>query len=70
MLALDRDLDVVIGVDTHWDTHTAAAVGATGAVLKHLTVPADPAGSRTRAGEVWAAVEFRAVVARSVAKTG
>jgi hypothetical protein len=34
-----RDLDVVIGVDTHKDTHTAAAVGATGAVLEHLTVP-------------------------------
>ena len=29
MLALHRDLAVVIGVDTHKDTHTAAAVGAT-----------------------------------------
>src|SRR5687767_3517639 len=29
MLALHPDLDVVIGVDTHKDTHTAAAVGAT-----------------------------------------
>ena len=46
MLALHPDLDVVIGVDTHKDTHTAAAVGATGAVLQHLTVPADPAGYR------------------------
>jgi hypothetical protein len=46
MLALHPDLDVVIGVDTHNDTHTAAAVGATGAVLEHLTVPADPAGYR------------------------
>jgi transposase len=46
MLALHPDLDVVIGVDTHKDTHTAAAVGATGAVLEHLTVPADPAGYR------------------------
>jgi hypothetical protein len=44
MLALHPDRDVVIGVDTHNDTHTAAAVGATGAVLEHLTVPADPAG--------------------------
>ena len=44
MLALHRDLDVVIGVDTHNNNHTAAAVGATGAVLEHLTVPADPAG--------------------------
>ena len=46
MLAIHPDLDVVIGVDTHNDTHTAAAVGATGAVLEHLTVPADPAGYR------------------------
>jgi transposase len=46
MLALHPDLDVVIGVDTHKDTHTAAAVGATGAVLEHLTVPADPTGYR------------------------
>ena len=46
MLALHPDLDVVIGVDTHKDIHTTAAVGATGAVLEHLTVPADPAGCR------------------------
>ncbi|HEX6758495.1 MAG TPA: transposase [Propionibacteriaceae bacterium] len=46
MLALHPDLDVVIGVDTHKDTHTAAAVGSTGAVLEHLTVSADPAGYR------------------------
>jgi transposase len=46
MLALHRDLDVVIGVDTRKDTHTAAAVGASGAVLEHLTVPADLAGYR------------------------
>jgi transposase len=50
MLALYPDLDVVIGVDTHKDTHTAAAVGATGAVLEHLTVPADPAGYRQLIG--------------------
>ena len=50
MLALHPDLDVVIGVDTHKDTHTAAAVGATGAVLEHLTVPADPAGYRQLIG--------------------
>lgn len=46
MLALDPGLDVVIGVDTHKHTHTAAAVRSTGAVLDHLTVPADPAGYR------------------------
>ncbi len=44
MLADDRD--VVIGVDTHKHTHTAAAVSATGAVLDRLTVPADPKGYR------------------------
>ena len=48
MLALHPDLGVVIGVDTHNDT--AAAVGATGAVLEHLTVPADPAGYRRLIG--------------------
>jgi transposase len=46
MLDLHRDLGVVIGVDTHKHTHTAAAVGSTGAVLGHLTAPADPAGYR------------------------
>ena len=50
MLALHPDFDVVIGVDTHNDTHTAAAVGATGAVLEHLTVPADPADYRQLIG--------------------
>jgi len=39
-------LDVVIGVDTHKHTHTAAVVTLTGAVLEHLTVPADPKGYR------------------------
>jgi transposase len=39
-------LDVVIGVDTHKDTHTAAVVSLTGAVLDHVTVPADPKGYR------------------------
>ena len=44
MLALDEGADVVIGVDTHKDTHTAAAVSPTGAVLEHLTAPANPDG--------------------------
>jgi transposase len=39
-------LDVVIGVDTHKHTHMAAAVTATGAVLEHVTVAADPKGYR------------------------
>ncbi len=46
MLALDPGLDVVIGVDAHKHTHTAAALRSTGAVLDHVTVPADPAGYR------------------------
>jgi len=46
MLAPDVVNDVVIGVDTHKHTHTAAALNSTGAVLDHLTVPADPAGYR------------------------
>jgi transposase len=43
---LTDDLDVVIGVDTHKDTHTAAVLSPTGAVLDQLTVPADPRGYR------------------------
>ncbi|MEV0461304.1 IS110 family transposase [Catellatospora methionotrophica] len=34
----------VIGVDTHTDTHTAAVLTATGAVLAQTTVTTDPAG--------------------------
>jgi transposase len=38
-------VEVVIGVDTHKHTHTAAVVAAaTGAVLDEITVPADPNG--------------------------
>jgi transposase len=38
-------LELVIGVDTHKDTHTAAMVAAaTGAVVTQATVPATPAG--------------------------
>jgi hypothetical protein len=46
MLALEIGVDVVIGVDTHKDTHTAAALSSTGAVLEHLTVPANAVGYR------------------------
>ena len=47
-MAMLADLvDVVIGVDTHNDTHTAAVVtAATGAVVEQATVPATPAGYR------------------------
>jgi transposase len=38
-------VDVVIGVDTHKHTHTAAVViAATGAAAEHVTVDTDPAG--------------------------
>ncbi len=43
---LTQHLDAVIGVDTHKHTHTAAAVASTGAVLEHITVPADRSGYR------------------------
>jgi hypothetical protein len=40
-------VELVIGVDTHKHTHTAAVVvAATGAVVEQLTVPATPAGYR------------------------
>ena len=35
----------VVGVDTHTDTHTAALLGRTGAILAQLVVPADPTGA-------------------------
>jgi transposase len=42
---LAEDVDVVIGVDTHKHTHTAAAVAATtGAVVDHRTEPTDRDG--------------------------
>jgi len=39
MFMLADDLEVVIGVDTHKHTHTAAALSPTGAVLEQLTCP-------------------------------
>jgi transposase len=47
-MAMLADLvDVVIGVDTHKHTHTAAVViAATGAVVEQVTVRATPAGYR------------------------
>ena len=45
MSMLADQIDVVIGVDTHADNHTAAAVtAATGAVLAEVTVTADAEG--------------------------
>lgn len=47
MPSLSEIVDVVIGVDTHVETHTAAVVDArTGAVLDELTVPTTPEGYR------------------------
>ena len=47
-MAMLADLvELVIGVDTHKDTHTAAVVTAvSGAVVTQVTVPATPAGYR------------------------
>ncbi len=45
MNSLSQIVEVVIGVDTHVETHTAAVVDArTGAVLDELTVPTTPQG--------------------------
>ncbi len=42
---LADSFEVVIGVDTHKDTHTAAVlVAATGAVIEDVTVGTDPEG--------------------------
>src|SRR5215212_9796610 len=47
MHMLADTVELVIGVDTHKDTHTAAVVTATtGAVVAQATVPATPAGYR------------------------
>src|SRR5215472_2334404 len=44
MTRLARDADVIIGVDTHLDSHTAAACDATGRQLALRQVPATPGG--------------------------
>jgi transposase len=47
MAMLADSVEVVIGVDTHKQTHTAAVVAAaTGHALASLTVPATPDGYR------------------------
>jgi transposase len=47
MAMLAEVVELVIGVDTHKDTHTAAVVQAvSGAVIDQVTVPATPAGYR------------------------
>lgn len=44
MARLARDTEVIIGVDTHLDSHTAAACTAAGRQLDLVQVPATPAG--------------------------
>jgi transposase len=47
MHMLAEAVELVIGVDTHQHTHTAAVVvAATGAMIQQVTVPAAPAGYR------------------------
>ena len=49
MAMLADTVELIIGVDTHKHTHTAAVVvAATGAIIQQLTVPAAPAGYRQR----------------------
>jgi transposase len=43
---LEGQVQFVIGVDTHRDTHTAAVCDPTGAVLAHATVPTTSPGHR------------------------
>jgi transposase len=51
MHMLAEVVELVIGVDTHKDTHTAAVVQAvSGAVLYQMTAPATPAGYRQLLG--------------------
>ena len=48
MAMLAELVELVIGVDTHKDTHTAAVVQAvSSAMLAQVTVPATPAGYRS-----------------------
>jgi len=56
MSILAERVDVVIGVDTHTDTHTAALLTAAGAIVADLTVGADEQG----AAKLLAWVEARA----------
>jgi transposase len=49
---LEGQVQFVIGVDTHRDTHTAAVCDPTGAVLAHLTMATTSAGHRQLLGWV------------------
>ena len=43
-MSITEDADLVVGVDTHRDTHTAAICDGRGRVLAQLQVPATPSG--------------------------
>ena len=43
-MSLTEDADLIIGVDTHLDTHTAAICDARGRVVSQLQIPATTAG--------------------------
>jgi transposase len=82
MSMLAELVEVVIGVDTHQDTHTAAVIDArTGGVLARATVPADPDGyaelsalaerhSGLRAGAMEGAGGYGTGLARHLAEAG
>ena len=42
----DEPVDVIVGVDTHTDTHTAVAIDLQGRRLDELEIAADPGGYR------------------------
>ena len=76
MSILAESVQVVVGVDTHKATHTAAVVSVvSGSVLGHLSVPADRGGfgrlvawaDRFGSRRVWA-VEGSAGIGRHVAQ--
>jgi hypothetical protein len=43
-MRVTEDADLIMGVDTHLDTHTAAICGARGRVVSQLQIPATTAG--------------------------
>jgi transposase len=64
IMSLAQDAELIIGVDTHLDTHTAAICGSRGQAVSGLQVPAITAGygqllawARSAAGDrqvIWA----------------
>src|SRR5687768_6001946 len=81
MTMLSELVDVVIGVDTHTDTHTAAVLAVSGAVLAESTEHADPDGyaalvaladrhGRSRAWAIESANGYGAGLARFLAELG